>query len=68
MTGEQAKAALDAHVREMMQWHFSPETGCRYWLDQASRLGWDPRDVVRVLEEIAPALDPVIETVAEGLK
>ncbi|MCA9297501.1 MAG: hypothetical protein KDA28_00460 [Phycisphaerales bacterium] len=52
MTGEQAKAALDAHVREMMQWHFSPETGCRYWLDQASRLGWDPRDVVRTFEDL----------------
>src|SRR5919206_5230168 len=40
---EQAMAQLDAHVREMIQWHFSPETGCPFWLDFASKLGWDPR-------------------------
>ena len=21
---------LDAHVREMVEWHFSPETGCPF--------------------------------------
>lgn len=27
----------------MVQWHFNPETGCPFWLDFASKLGWDPR-------------------------
>lgn len=37
-----AKAQLDAHVREIVKWHFSPETGCSFWLEAASKLGWDP--------------------------
>src|SRR5918994_667558 len=28
-----AREQLDAHVREIVQWHFSPETGCPFWLD-----------------------------------
>ncbi|MHC4947593.1 MAG: AMP-binding protein [Planctomycetota bacterium] len=39
---EAARAALDAHVREMVRWHFSPETGCPHWLDWAKQRGWDP--------------------------
>lgn len=31
------------HVREIVEWHFNPETGCPLWLDFASKLGWDPR-------------------------
>ena len=43
MTAEQAQERLDAHVREMVRWHFDPDTGCPFWLDHASRLGFDPR-------------------------
>ena len=43
----QARAALDAQVRETVAWHFNPETGCPFWLDYAARLGWDPRDRIR---------------------
>ena len=43
MTREEAQAKLDAHVREMVAWHFDPQTGCPFWLEQASRLGFDPR-------------------------
>lgn len=39
---EAAKSKLDAHVRDIVQWHFSPETGCPFWLDYAAQLGWDP--------------------------
>ncbi len=38
-----AKAQLDAHVREIVEWHFNPETGCPFWLDFAAKLDWDPR-------------------------
>jgi phenylacetate-coenzyme A ligase PaaK-like adenylate-forming protein len=41
-----ARAALDAHVREIVRWHFSPETGTPVWLDFARSAGFDPlRDV-----------------------
>jgi phenylacetate-coenzyme A ligase PaaK-like adenylate-forming protein len=37
-----AQEKLDAHVREMVQWHFSSETGCPFWLDWAKKAGWNP--------------------------
>ncbi len=44
---EAAQRQLDAHVREIVQWHFSPETGTPYWLDWAERAGWNPAEEVR---------------------
>ncbi len=38
-----ARARLDEHVREMVQWHFDPATGSPFWLEYASRLDFDPR-------------------------
>jgi phenylacetate-coenzyme A ligase PaaK-like adenylate-forming protein len=40
---EAARERLDAHTREIVGWHFDPGTGCPFWLDYASKLGWDPR-------------------------
>jgi len=40
---KQASQQLDAHVREMVEWHFNPETGCEFWLDFAAKLDFDPR-------------------------
>jgi hypothetical protein len=48
-----AREALDAHVREIIQWHFSPETGCDFWLDWARNAGWDPRVEVRAFADLA---------------
>ncbi|MBC7526490.1 MAG: hypothetical protein H7308_02975 [Chthonomonadaceae bacterium] len=45
-TCDAAKAQLDAHVRDMMQWHFSPQTGSEFWLDWAKTAGIDPREKV----------------------
>lgn len=42
-----AAEALDQHVREIIRWHFSPETGCPYWLNWARDCGWNPLDDVR---------------------
>ena len=47
-----AKARLDAHVREIVEWHFNPETGCPFWLDFADRLGWDPRREIVCFEDL----------------
>jgi phenylacetate-coenzyme A ligase PaaK-like adenylate-forming protein len=52
-----ARAALDAHVRDIVAWHFDPETGCPFWLDYASRLGWDPRTRIKGFEDLR-ALGP----------
>ncbi len=52
LTVEEARAALDERVRESMQWHFSPETGCPYWLERASSLGFDPRTEVTCFADI----------------
>jgi hypothetical protein len=38
-----AQDKLDAHLREIINWHFSPETGSSFWLDWARKAGWDPR-------------------------
>lgn len=48
----QTKDALDAHVREIVHWHFSPETGTPFWLDFATKLDWDPRKEIRTYEDL----------------
>src|SRR3990170_1719295 len=49
----QAREALDAQVSEMVAWHFSPETGCPFWLEWAKKAGWDPRREVRGYDDLA---------------
>lgn len=44
--------ALDAHVREIVAWHFDPATGCPFWLERAKTLGFDPRNAVRTYEDL----------------
>lgn len=39
---DEARGRLDEHVREMVRWHFSPETGCPFWLDFKEGCGFDP--------------------------
>ena len=43
----QAREKLDAHVRETVQWHFSPETGCPFWLGKQKEWGLDVRKEVQ---------------------
>ena len=49
---QEAKQALDAHVREIIHWHFSPETGCPFWLEYAEKLDWDPRKESRAAHDV----------------
>ena len=44
--------SLDAHVREIVQWHFDPATGTPFWLDFASRLDWDPRKEIQTYRDL----------------
>ena len=52
MTADEAKAKLDEQVREIIQWHFSEETGCPFWLDWLKEADWDPREEVKTYEDI----------------
>lgn len=47
-----AREALDAHLREMVAWHFTPETGTPFWLDVAADLGLDAARDLRTLEDL----------------
>ena len=48
----EARSRLDAHTREIVAWHFDPNTGCPFWLDYAGKLGWDPRKEVRSYDDL----------------
>jgi phenylacetate-coenzyme A ligase PaaK-like adenylate-forming protein len=50
---EAAARALDEHFCATVRWHFSPDTGTPYWLDQAKRAGWNPAKEVRSFADIA---------------
>ena len=47
-----AQEQLDARVREIIAWHFSPDTGCPFWLNWAKKAGWDPRQEVKGLADL----------------
>jgi phenylacetate-coenzyme A ligase PaaK-like adenylate-forming protein len=42
----------DEFIQVAMDWHFSPGTGSRFWLEQAKNLGFDPRADVRCFEDL----------------
>ncbi len=44
---------LDAHVREMVAFHFSDETGSPFWLDFKKKLDFDPRDRIRGFADLS---------------
>lgn len=48
-----SRDALDSWVREIVQWHFNPETGCPFWLEYARNLDWDPRSEIRGYDDLA---------------
>ncbi|HLN27791.1 MAG TPA: hypothetical protein VK395_08600 [Gemmataceae bacterium] len=49
---KQAREKLDAHVREIVGWHFNSETGTPFWLDRAKTLGFDPRKEVHGFDDL----------------
>ena len=48
-----ARDDLDAHVRAIVEWHFSPETGCPFWLSYAQQLNFDPREKIHSYDDLA---------------
>jgi hypothetical protein len=47
-----AKEKLDAHTREIVEWHFNPETGSPFWLEYAQKLNWDPRKEIKGYDDL----------------
>ncbi len=71
-----ARARLDEQTREVIAWHFDPQTGCPFWLNLADRLSWEPRDAIRCyadLDKFEPFQDewlrggPVRRWIPKGL-
>lgn len=48
-----SKEKLDAHLREIIKWHFSPETGSPFWLEWAQKAGWNPIDKIKTIDDMA---------------
>ena len=44
--------ALDAYVRDIVNWHFDPATGCPFWLQRAKALDFNPRKDVRTYADL----------------
>ena len=52
-----AREALDAHVRDMVRWHFSPETGTPYWLNFTKKNNFDAVARVKTYDDIIEHFD-----------
>jgi hypothetical protein len=48
----EAKEKLDAHVREIVAWHFDPKTGASFWLEYAKKLKFDPRKEIQSYDDL----------------
>ncbi len=46
-----ARNQLNQHLVEILDWHFSPETGSPFWLDWVKK-NFDPRQEVRSVEDL----------------
>jgi phenylacetate-coenzyme A ligase PaaK-like adenylate-forming protein len=47
-----ARAQLDAQVREVVRWHFSPDTGTPFWLAKAKSFSFDPLKDVNTWDDV----------------
>ena len=49
---QEARQALDAHVREIVSWHLSPETGTPVWIEWAEAQGGAPAEEIRGFDDL----------------
>jgi len=47
-----SQAALDAHLKEMIKWHFSPETGTPIWLNWAKEKEFDAVKEIETVDDL----------------
>jgi phenylacetate-coenzyme A ligase PaaK-like adenylate-forming protein len=48
----QAREKLDAHVCEIVRWHFNPDTGTPFWLERAKSFNFDPIKDVKGFDDL----------------
>jgi phenylacetate-coenzyme A ligase PaaK-like adenylate-forming protein len=49
---KKAREALDAHVRDIVGWHFNPDTGCPFWLAKQTEWKLDVRKEVGSYDDL----------------
>ena len=47
-----AKDKLNAHVQEIVRWHFDPATGSPFWLERAKSFDFDPMTEVNTYQDL----------------
>ncbi len=47
-----ATDTLNAHVREIVRWHFDPATGSPFWLERAKSFNFDPMTEVNTYQDL----------------
>src|SRR4030095_13492375 len=52
-TISKSRETLDGWVREVIAWHFDPDTGCPFWLNYAKQLSWDPREEIQTYDDFS---------------
>ncbi|HFN0790197.1 TPA: phenazine antibiotic biosynthesis protein [Klebsiella variicola subsp. variicola] len=40
------------YIQKMMKWHFTPETGSKFWLDRIKRLDFDPINDIKTIDDL----------------
>jgi len=49
---KEARERLDSHVREIVAWHFHPDSGTPFWLEKAKTLGFDPPKAIQRFDDL----------------
>lgn len=49
----EARAALDAHLRDVVAWHFNETTGTPFWIRWAQTTGFDARAKIQTCEDLS---------------
>ncbi len=49
---QQAQEQLDAHIRDMVAWHFHPDTGTPFWIERAKSLKLEPIKQVQGYQDL----------------
>lgn len=50
--GEGLRQRLDQRLREIIALHFDSKEGTPYWLEQVGKLGFDPRERIRSIDDL----------------
>jgi len=49
---QSARERLDAQMREVVRWHFSPDTGTPFWLERAKSFKFNPLKDVQTFDDL----------------